>query len=85
MAIRTDLPTDRITYTDQYVRIERINIINKIEMTVDVGVYINESATQYPPHRIESINMPFDVNDTSNLWSKAYTELKKMWPMAIDC
>ncbi len=85
MAIITHVPTDRTFFTDQYVRVDRIYINSKHEMTVEFGVYSNESTKDFPPHRMEHLTMPFDVEDTSNLWSKAYAEAKKIWPMAVDC
>jgi len=84
MAIITDVPTDRTYFPQQYLRIERIDL-NKTQMTVDVGVYFNQSMTELPPHRIEHVVGEFDLYSELNLWQQAYVYVKERWSNYTDC
>lgn len=84
MAVIKTIVTDRgVVYPDQYCRVDRVDV-TKTEMVFGVGVYLNQAATEHPPHRIESFNGSFDLYSDQNVWQQAYAHLKTYWSDAVD-
>ena len=84
MAIIADVPTERTIFPQQYIRVHRVDV-RKTEMVVDVAIFLNQSVTDNPPHRIEHVMGPFDLHSSKNLWEQAYALMKNRWPDGVDC
>jgi hypothetical protein len=53
-------------------------------MLYKVGIYLNQEATQRPPHRVDTFGAPFDLYSQQNVWQQAYADLKTRWADAVD-
>ena len=84
MAVIKTITTERgAVFPDQYCRIEEMGA-TKTTMTYSVSIYMNQSATQYPPHRIETFNGEFNLYSPLNVLQQAYDDLKTHWSDAVD-
>lgn len=84
MAVIKTITTDRgVVYPDQYCRVDKVDAW-KDKMLFDVGVYLNQVATENPPHRVIHFNGDFDMYSDLNLWQQAYAILKQQWPDSVD-
>lgn len=88
MAIRTTIVTERgVPFENQYVRIENVILTNKINMRIEVGVYLTEehARTGINPHMIETVSGSFDIHSDLNVWQQGYNLIKAKWVDYIDC
>lgn len=84
MAVINTIITDRgVVYPDQYCRVERADV-TKTTMNYVVGIYLNQQATENPPHRAENFSCDFDLFSDQNVWQQAYADLKLRWTEAVD-
>lgn len=84
MAVIQTITTERsVVYPDQYCRVDAVRV-EKTRMQYDIGIYFNQSATENPPHRLETFEAPFDLFSEQNVWQQAYADLKTYWPDAVD-
>lgn len=84
MAVIKTITTERgVVYPDQYCRVESARV-EKTQMQYDIGIYFNKSATENPPHRVDTFGAVFDLYSDQNVWQQAYENLKNIWPDAVD-
>lgn len=84
MAVIKTIVSERgVVYPDQYCRIEEVMAF-KTKMLYKVGIYLNQTATENPPHRIDTFNCDFDLYSDLNLWQQAYVHLKTVWSDSVD-
>ena len=71
-----------------YHRIEKIDVVSKSEMLLDVKSYKNKPEPEKTPVLLSSfvVSVPFNVNG-AGVFSQAYTGLKQManFENAVDC
>ena len=70
-------------FPDQYCRIDEMTA-TKTQMTYTVGIYLNESVADAPPHRAIQFSGEFNLYSPLNVLEQAYNHLKQHWPDAID-
>jgi hypothetical protein len=87
MAIYTDIIDERgYLYSNQYVRIEKVSITNKIYLDVELGVYFTkqDASTGGYPHRIENIRGEYDLLSSKTPWEQAYDLIKTRYHIYVD-
>ncbi len=87
MAIITNVIDERgFVYENQYVRIEKASITNKIFLDVELGVYFTkqDASTGGYPHRIENMQGEYDLFSSKNTWEQAYDLIKTRYNMFTD-
>lgn len=70
----------------QYIRVDKVSILNKVSMGIEVGIYFNkELATQEQiPHSVENFYGDYDLLSKLNPWQQAYDIVKLNFPDHID-
>ena len=85
---KTFLTAQGFEAVNAYHRVEKINVISKTEILLDVRSYKSKPETEQTPVSLSSfvVSVPFDVNG-SGVFSQAYTGLKQTanFDNATDC
>lgn len=73
-------------FRDQYIRVDKISILNKVDMGIEVGVYFSKeiAAQEQIPHSVETFYGAYDLLSELNPWQQAYNIVKLNFPDYLD-